>query len=601
MRRIRQRQPKSLGQIRTTQLITSYGIGAIVDFRDETGILAEADKWYNPEDPDKSRLIHCHSLERILSKKFFVMPKWDSTPHNVYQTWRSKDVGAYRFPNTLYCPRCQRLIPDSALAGMQSGALKCPHCKDSRLVPSRFIVTCPHGHIDDFPYDAWVHRGKPCPKRSENAPNLKLRNIDGRNSIGSLQVICDDCNATRSMQDALTTGGLKSIYTCSGRRPWLSWEYDKSNPCPEDAVARLRTAAGVYMPANVSALNIPPWTTRISQVLQRHMAALDGRSDEQARDYIEKNIHHQLKGVNTDSIIAFWKQLCKNDQDTHPQNEQQLYEDEYSALCDVTDNPDGDFCSVLKPVPVKYSGLIHQIFAITRMTEVVAMLGFTRLYPWDGDYRSPSLAPIFSKPNHEWLPAVELHGEGIFIELAEERVQCWEQENKKIYAEMLKNASAIRCGNASPRYVLLHTLAHLLIRALAVNCGYQAASMKERIYSSYENGKAMCGVLIYTTAADTDGSLGGLVGQAEPEYMEAHLDALLNEASWCSSDPLCLSSTGKNAQGLYGLNYAACPQCTLLPETACTMRNSLLDRGALIGRAQDSTRGYFSPIISDNT
>lgn len=594
MRRIRYRQSKNLGQMRTTQLITSYGIGAIVDFRDETGILAEADKWYSPEESDESRIIHCHSLERILNKKFFVMPKWDTVPHNVYQTWRSKDVGAYRFPNTLYCPRCQRLIPDSTLAGAQSGALKCPYCKNSRLVPSRFIVACPHGHIDDFPYDTWVHKGNPCPKRSGNTPNLKLKNVDGRNSIGSLHVFCDDCNANRGMQDALTADGLKSIYRCSGRRPWLSWEYDKNKPCSEDAVVRLRTAAGVYMPVQVSALNIPPWTTRISRVLRKHMAALDGRSDEQARDYIEKYIRQQLKGVDTDSIIAVWKQLCKNDQDEHPQNEQQLYEGEYVALCDRADHPDGDFCSSPRPVPTKYSGLIHRVFAITRMTEVVAMLGFTRLHPWDGDYCSPALAPIFSRSNQEWLPAVELHGEGIFIELAEKRVQHWEQQNEKVYAEMINNAPAIHCANASPRYVLLHTLSHLLIRALAVNCGYQAASMKERIYSTYDgNGKAMCGILIYTTAADTEGSLGGLVGQAEPEYLEAHLDALLDEASWCSSDPLCLSATGKNAQGLYGLNYAACPQCTLLPETACTMRNSLLDRGALIGRDQDGTVGYF--------
>lgn len=598
MRKIRYRQPKNLGQIRTTQLITSYGVGAIVDFRDETGILAEADSWYSPEAPDESRILHCHSLEKILGKKFFVMPKWDTTPHNVYQKWRSRDVGAYRFPNMLYCPRCQRLIPDSTLAGTQSGALKCTHCKDSRLVPSRFIVACPHGHIDDFPYDAWVHRGNPCPKRREDTLNLKLKNIDGRNSIGSLQVICDDCNATRSMQDALTSGGLKSIYACSGRRPWLSREYDRNITCSEDAAARLRTAAGVYMPVNVSALNIPPWTTRISRVLQKHMAALDGRSDEQARDYIEKYLHQYLKGTDTDSIVAVWKQLCKDNQDNRPQTEQQLYEDEYVALCDSADNPDGDFCSIPKPVPTKYSGLIHQIYAITRMTEVVAMLGFTRLHSWDGDYRSRALAPIFSKANQEWLPAVELHGEGIFIELVEDLVQQWERQNKKVYADMLGNSSAIHCVNASPRYVLLHTLSHLLIRALAVNCGYQAASMKERIYSPYdEYGKAMCGILIYTTAADMDGSLGGLVAQADPEYMETHLDALLSEASWCSSDPLCLSATGKNAQGLYGLNYAACPQCTLLPETACTMRNSLLDRGALIGREQDATVGYFAPIL----
>lgn len=599
MRRIRHKPPKHLGEMRTSQLITSYGVGAMVDFRDETGILAEADKWYSPDDSDEERVIRCHSLEKLLEKEFFVAPKWDPRQHAVYQKQRSRDIGAYRFPHMLYCPHCYRLVHDETLAGRQSGELKCPDCKDSRLVPSRFVVVCPHGHLDDFPYEIWVHHGETCPVKKDKYPHLKLKNIEGRNNIGSLQVICEDCNAIRGIQDALTGSGLKSIYRCTGRRPWLSWEYDKRVPCSEDPVTRMRTAAGVYMPVNVSALNIPPWSTRISRVLQKHMTALDGRSDEQATDYIEKNLRRRLPDVSTDTIVAVWKHLAEKDQEERPQNEQHLYEDEYLALCDMADDPDSDFCSLEKPVPTKYGELISKVFAVTRLTEVVAMLGFTRLHRWDGDYRSSALAPIFSKVP-EWLPAIELHGEGIFIELSEEAVQQWEQKNAAVYAAMMQNVKEnnFRCPNASPRYVLLHTLSHLLIRALAVNCGYQAASMKERIYATYSSkGRAMSGILIYTTAADTEGSLGGLVSQAEPEYLEAYLDALLDEASWCSSDPLCLSSSGKNAQGLFGLNYAACPQCTLLPETSCTMRNSLLDRGALIGRGQDSSSGFFSSVM----
>ena len=599
MRKIRRKPPKHLGEMRTSQLITSYGVGAIVDFRDETGILAEADSWYSPDNPDEERMIRCHNLEKLLEKEFFVAPKWDPHQHAVYQEHRSRDIGAYRFPHMLYCPRCQRLIHDESLAGRQSGELKCPDCRDSRLVPSRFIVVCSHGHLDDFPYEAWVHHGGFCPNKQGKYPRLKLKNMDGRNSIGSLQVICDDCNATRGMQGALAASGLKSIYACAGRRPWLSWEYDNRGPCAEDAVTRLRTAAGVYMPVNVSALNIPPWSTRISCILQKHMTALDGRSDQQAADYVEKHLSKRLPGVDTDAIIAVWKHLKEKDREERPQNEQHLYEDEYLALCDTADHPDSDFCSLAKPVPAKYRGLISKVFAVTRLTEVVAMLGFTRLRSWDGDYRSPTLAPIFSTPP-EWLPAVELHGEGIFIELSEDAVQQWEQTNAEVYKTMMQNVkdNNFHCANASPRYVLLHTLAHLLIRALAVNCGYQAASMKERIYATYPiKGRAMSGILIYATAADTEGSLGGLVSQAEPEYIEAHLDSLLDEASWCSSDPLCLSASGKNAQGLFGLNYAACPQCTLLPETACTMRNSLLDRGALIGGGPNTSAGYFSSVM----
>lgn len=599
MKKIGRRKAKHLGEMRTSQLVTSYGVGAVVDFRDETAILAGADKWYSEEsDSDQERVIHCHNLEKVLNRQFFVVPKWNARQYAVYQKERSQDIGAYRFPHILYCPRCYRLISDEKLAGFQSGALKCPDCGHSRLVPSRFIVVCGHGHLDDFPYDAWVHNGRPCPKRAGNGPNLKLKNIDGRNSIGSLQVICEDCGEKRSMQGALVPAALKSVYACSGRRPWLEKEY--AGGCSEDAVARLRTAAGVYMPVNVSALNIPPWSTRVSRVLQRHMAALEGRTDEQAAAYIKKHILPRLPGINADIILDTWKNLAQKDQEDRPQNEQQLYEDEYMALRDEAENSDSDFCSIQQPVPGKYANLIQSVFAVTKLTEVVAMLGFTRLRSWDGDYNSPALAPIFSRKNTEWLPAAEQRGEGIFMELDERAVQNWEQKNAGVYRQMIQNAAEnhFRCPNISARYVLLHTLSHLLIRALAVNCGYQTASMKERVYSTYQGGRPMAGILIYTTAADTEGSLGGLVGQAEAPYLEAHLDALLNEAGWCSSDPLCLTSSGKNAQGLFGLNYAACPQCTLLPETACTMRNSLLDRGALIGREQDATIGFFSDVIS---
>ena len=599
MRSIASHRPKHLGEMRTSQLVTSYGVGAMLDFREDSAILAEADGWYRPErrPEDREREIHCHTLEMVLRKRFFVRPRWDPYPRAIYQQYHTQDIGAFRFPQMLYCPQCNRLTKDRRPGGAREKAPVCafPDCKGSRLVPSRFVVVCARGHLDEFPYDAWVHRGGECPKREKDNPRLKLKNMDGRNSISSLQVICDDCGAVRSMQGALAPGGLKSVCTCSGRRPWLSEEYDP-RPCPQEPTARLRTAAGVYMPVNVSALNIPPWSTRISRILQPHSDVLTDRSDAWALDYIQKKIIPLAPDMEARQVLDEWRCMEQRNREGRPQNEQQLYEDEYLALCGEAGEADEGFASVEKSVPQKYAGLIHRVFAINRLTEVVAMLGFTRLRRWDGEYDSAALAPIFSNRNLPWLPAVEQKGEGIFLELDEAAIEKWETQNGAVYEEMMQNAKEnhFRCDNLSPRYILLHTLSHLLIRALAANCGYQTSSMKERIYSTYVGGKPMAGILVYTTTADTEGSLGGIVGQTE--HLGEHLDALLNEASWCSSDPLCLVSIGKNAQGLWGLNYGACPQCTLLPETACVMRNSLLDRGALIGRDADF-KGYFSTVL----
>lgn len=388
------------------------------------------------------------------------------------EKWRSRDVASF----------VSRQYYTAQIASTWSMRIRSPGTNPARQyagnrtvqVPSRFIVVCPQGHLDDLPYDVWVHRGSPCPGREkDDVPKLKLKNIDGRNSIGSLMVFCDHCGNSRGMQDALTADGLKSVYRCSGRRPWLKIEYDRT-VCRETPVTQLRIAAGVYMPAAVSALNIPPWTTKISRVLRNHLDGLYNRTDEQALDYISAKVMPYLSGTSADEVLSVWKVLSGEEQTERPGNEQELYEDEYTALCEETDGRDVDFQSKQKEVPAKYSGLISRIFVVTRLTEVVATLGFTRVKRWNGDYRSKALAPIFSQKDTDWLPAIELHGEGIFIELSEEAVQEWEEKNRGVYQDMMQTAmdEHFRSENASPRYVLLHTLAHLLIRALAANCDY---------------------------------------------------------------------------------------------------------------------------------
>ena len=185
MRKPGKNTPKHLGEMRTSQLIMSYGVGAMVDFKDETAILAEADAWNRP--PDDKRKIHCHNLEKVLGKEFFVRPKWDPNRHPVYSDNRLHNIGAFRFPGTLYCPRCERL--DFSEPSAAKEPVKCRECS-SRLVPSRFVVVCSRGHLDDFPYDAWVHDGKPCPNREKGKQaRLKLTNEKGRNSIRTCEKI----------------------------------------------------------------------------------------------------------------------------------------------------------------------------------------------------------------------------------------------------------------------------------------------------------------------------------------------------------------------------------------------------------------------------
>lgn len=140
---------------------------------------------------------------------------------------------------------------------------------------------------------------------------------------------------------------------------------------------------------------------------------------------------------------------------------------------------------------------------------------------------------------------------------------------------------------------MLHTFAHLFIREISNICGYSAASIREKIYSeiSDKDEVKMCGVLIFVSSSDRDCSLGGLISVADNEdVFEKIMDSMLDRASWCSGDPLCISSM---KQGYKNLNYSACHDCTLLPETSCERFNCFLDRASIVGLPDNPNLGFF--------
>jgi hypothetical protein len=195
-----------------------------------------------------------------------------------------------------------------------------------------------------------------------------------------------------------------------------------------------------------------------------------------------------------------------------------------------------------------------------------------------------------------WLPAIEVVGEGLFLELSPDRLAEWEQQPRlQQRVEVLReNARSREQGKSStlssrvtPRLLLTHTLAHLLINQWSLECGYPAASLRERLYVNADHA----GMLIYTATSDSAGSLGGLISQANQDRLEPSLRSALASAAWCSSDPLCIES---DAGGTDALNLAACHCCALLPETSCEEMNLLLDRAALIG-----IRGRFTGYFED--
>jgi hypothetical protein len=197
----------------------------------------------------------------------------------------------------------------------------------------------------------------------------------------------------------------------------------------------------------------------------------------------------------------------------------------------------------------------------------------------------------------DFLPAIEVFGEGIFFSLNEMAVSKWEQSdvarlrNQKLSSRWKESTRSKYVRKPTARYVLLHTLAHLLIRQLVYETGYSSASLRERIYSSgSDSGGAMAGILIYTAAGDSEGTLGGLVRSGEPRRLLSSMATALVSASWCSLDPVCGESGG---QGPDSLSLAACHACCLVAETSCECSNVLLDRQLLV----DQEHGFFNGVI----
>jgi len=207
-----------------------------------------------------------------------------------------------------------------------------------------------------------------------------------------------------------------------------------------------------------------------------------------------------------------------------------------------------------------------------------------------------------NQPAEMWLPAYTVFGEGIFFNLNEPLLRQWEAlpEIQVRVAPLLARYRALRQARhlrdrpIGPRYVLLHTLAHLLINRLTYECGYSSAALRERLYLSENPAAPMAGVLIYTAAGDAEGTLGGLVRMGRPGRLEPLLDRALAGAQWCSADPVCMEMGQSGGQGPDSLNLAACHGCCLVPETACEEFNRLLDRGLVVGPFDNPVIGFFS-------
>jgi Domain of unknown function (DUF1998) len=380
--------------------------------------------------------------------------------------------------------------------------------------------------------------------------------------------------------------------------------------------AFLRGATNLYLPVTTSVISIPPYTDELNVLLQERLgeikrawemailySASQGFPDPKPEPFARLHLKQmRQEGFDVDGefsdtdCVARIADLIGTHSPSQPRStEQGRPFVECDALRRGNVDPRGEFDAHPINVPAHWRQFIDTIVQVKRLRVVTALRGFCRIArggPETENLVQGNYAALSTMPK-KWLPAIELRGEGIFIELNLANVRKWEDEEcvQVRWAHLLRTFNQVANGEGwigaqcpSPRFVLVHTFAHLLIRQLTLECGYSSASLQERLYVASEKQAVkhgsegtgeMAGCLIFTSTTDSDGSYGGLVRMGQPTRLGPVLRNALCTAAWCSSDPVCATTPG---QGYKGLNLAACHACSLVPETTCTASNTYLDR-----------------------
>jgi hypothetical protein len=587
-----------VGQLRPSQLLYTFGVGAAIDLPHLSAIVLGLDEWdiTHSEEISERRLLTAVRARLGSQVRELRLPPNVQETGNVFDDWAKIGVPVAAFPRWLRCPRC------SLIGSISTGLFKFrdnPYRPDDarfehdcarkgrppRALPVRFLLACPRGHIDEFPWVEYTHRGTSC---KNPLLNLFERGVSGR--AAEIIVQCTSCDApARSMADAFGDNAAQALPRCRGRHPHLRLFED----CEEQARAILLGASNAWFPVAQSALSIPSAREPVAQKVEEYWPYLrDIESVEVLRyargTHPELSVFAHIEDEKLMEAIEGFRTL-EESVDGAPD----LLRAEWEVLASPSSAPVSDDFRLRKvSTPSGFAGRLSDVVIAERLREVVALVGFTRVAPPDelvGNESHSRPAPLTKKPPM-WVPCAEVHGEGIFIQLSEEEVAEWEKRVEGDgYFERLSDGH-VGWRSLRARYILLHTLAHALIRKFALECGYGAASLRERLYAR-TGADPMAGLLLYTAAPDSEGTLGGLVHIGEPTNLGRLLRQALDDAGLCTSDPLCAEHDPVPDNSLHG---AACHACMFAAETSCESGNHFLDRSLLVDTFAQQGLGFFS-------
>lgn len=595
------------GELRQSQVLTTFGPGSMVDLPDHAVLIGGLEQW---RFADRIRVFEDRLEGRVkeilaLDEVALYAPPIDSGDPNAPQS----GIAAFLFPAwflgqvdetfTSADGRVYRTRPLLRWDRLVKGGYLTPDRKVAPVVPVRFVQACVRGHISDLNWYAFARNDF----GADNVGQLWLDEGGAGNDFTEIFVRCEKTGARRPLADA-SVPKSKALGNCSGRQPWLGprvWE-----PCKNENRLLVRSASNAYFSQTLSVISIPDAEAAlkdaVDEVYEDFLQYAESARDI-ARERKKQKVFVALEGH---SDKAVWAEIERR-QGNAPPKTRTIKQAEIETLLASTetlgeDVPDGDFYARARPLsdlPKSLSEKIERIVLVHRLREVIAQVGFTRFEASvpdiDGELSlGVELAQLARETS--WVPAIENRGEGVFIAFTEASISAWlrrpgvKARSKQIHAGFYawqESKQAFKAVFPGLEYIMLHSLSHLLITAVALECGYSASSIRERVYA----GASGYGILLYTGAPGSEGTLGGLVDVGR--NIEHHLAAALEMGRLCSNDPVCGQHHPDNKLEERFLHGAACHGCVLIAETSCERRNELLDRALVVPTVATPDAAFF--------
>jgi hypothetical protein len=597
---------KPHGEIRQSQVVMTFGPGAMVDLPNHSVLVAGLDHWSRggEEIVEPRMTAKLATLLDIPAVRLLTPPIESEDP-----SAPSTGINCFQFPEWFITQdveasdgdgshRSRMLVHRKALT---RGKFIDLNRKKRAVVPVRFVRACRCGHIGDIDWYTFVHSG-----RTDCAAQHRQLWIDERGTSGDLTEVwirCECGKADRSMAQAARFQD-RALGNCDGYRPWLGpWTKE---PCGEPNRLLIRTASNAYFPQKLTVISLPDRDETVKQAVDAAWEYLEAvESIDELRYELKKaKVKAALEGVTDEEAFAEIQvrrgDVYKEDKKVKVAELETLVASK-EELGD--DRPNGIFFARALPASVWDSPWMvpfERVVLVHRLREVVAQVGFTRFEAANPDMegeleigvRRATLAQEVT-----WLPAVENRGEGIFLQVKAEAISNWlsrpsvQDRGQQLIAGFdcwkKEHPSSQRAFAGLP-YHMLHSFSHMLITAVALECGYPASSIRERIYALPDIGY---GVLLYTGTADSEGTLGGLIQVGR--RIHEHILNALELGRLCSNDPVCAQHRPESTHARRFLHGAACHGCVLIAETSCEQQNDFLDRALVVSTVDNLGAQFF--------